>query len=556
MSTPAEAVPSPPPPSGLAQRLWRWFDRTFLELGREMRVSYLPPLMVYLAAGIQGLTGIAGTFIVKDYLGLSAAFLAALGFWAGIPWALKMPIGHCVDLMWRWKGWLVLFGALLLAASLGIMIGIVGYPDAMRTVMALDHWFVVAALLAPIGYVIQDAVADAMTVDAVPRVDESGNEVPPDERKLMHTTMQMLGRVAIIGGAVLVSGVNVWLFAGTESLPAAEKARIYLQLYWMALVIPIVSVAGVALAAVLAWRRASALRAKGFAADEVRRMLGGHVERPPVNWWVLGGGALFAAVAIGVGLSNLRYGQEIVFVASFAIVAVLMSRILKELSPDARRVLLGTAIVIFVFRAIPSLGPGPTWWTIDILKFDQAFIAKLGLISTTLTLAGMFLFRRFMAEHSIFYIVGWLTIVGTILTLPTLGMYYGLHEWTARMTGGVVDQRFIAVIDTALESPLGQIAMIPMLAWIASSAPERSKATFFAVMASFTNLALSASQLGAKYLNQLFTVTREVKDASGAVKVPQDYSQLGDLLLTGIVLGLVLPLVAIAVVRALELRSA
>ena len=42
--------------------------------------------MVYLAAGISGLTGIVGTFFVKEYLGLSAAFLAALGFWAGIPW--------------------------------------------------------------------------------------------------------------------------------------------------------------------------------------------------------------------------------------------------------------------------------------------------------------------------------------------------------------------------------------------------------------------------------------------------------------------------------------
>jgi len=43
----------------------------------------------------------------------------------------------------------------------------------------------------------------------------------------------------------------------------------------------------------------------------------------------------------------------------------------------------------------------------------------------------------------------------------------------------------------ALESPLGQIAMIPMLAWIANSAPANLKATYFAVMASFTNLALS-----------------------------------------------------------------
>ena len=50
-----------------------------------------------------------------------------------------------------------------------------------------------------------------------------------------------------------------------------------------------------------------------------------------------------------------------------------------------------------------------------------------------------------------------------------------------------------------------------MLAWIANSAPERLKATYFAVMASFTNLALSASQLLTKYLNQIYVVTREVQ---------------------------------------------
>src|SRR5207253_6807936 len=116
-------------------------------------------------------------------------------------------------------------------------------------------------------------------------------------------------------------------------------------------------------------------------------------------------------------------------------------------------------------------------------------------------------------------------------SLPNIGMFFGLHHWTAAHTGGVVDARMIALIDTALESPLGQIAMIPMLAWIANSAPANLKATYFAVMASFSNLALSAAQLGTKYLNQAYTVSREVKDgASGAVTMAQDYSQPGELL--------------------------
>jgi len=101
------------------------------------------------------------------------------------------------------------------------------------------------------------------------------------------------------------------------------------------------------------------------------------------------------------------------------------------------------------------------------------------------------------------------------------------------------------------------VAMIPMLAWIANSAPAALKATFFAVMASFTNLALSASQLGTKYLNQVFLVTREVKDAAtGAVTVPADYGELGVLMATAMTVGLVLPIAAILLVKASRLKSA
>ena len=537
--------------------VWRWIDRSFLELGREMRLSYLPPLMVYVAAGISGLTGIVGTFFVKDYLGLSAEFLAALGFWAGIPWALKMPLGHLVDLMWKRKAGLVYLGASLIAASLLIVIGLLANRAGMERVMDADAWYVVAALLAPIGYVLQDVVADAMTVEAVPRVDEAGQPVAPEQRRLMNTTVQTLGRVAIIGGSVLVAGVNVWLFAGAAAMPEAQKVATYILVYELALVIPAVSIVGVMLAGVIRRRDARRLAARGFPREQVEAMLNPHPQRPPVNWWIFGGGLAFAAVSLSVGLGKVPAAQEIVFAASMAIVLFLMWKLVRELEPEARHTLVGTALVVFVFRALPGPGAGSTWWMIDQLGFDQQFLAELSLIGSGLTLAGLFLFRRFMAERSIAYIVGFLTIVGTALALPIVGMYYGLHEWTAAHTGGVVDARFIALVDTALESPLGQIAMVPMLAWIANSAPDKLKATYFAVMASFTNLALSAAQLGTKYLNQIYVVAREVKDqASGAIKVAADYSQLGDLLIVVTVLSFVVPMLAIVFVKTTRFRSA
>ena len=86
-------------------------------LACDMRWSYIPPLMVYFAAGVSGFTSIIEAFFVKENLGLSVAMLTSLGFWAGLPWAMKMPLGHLVDLFWHRKALFVYLGAALMAES-------------------------------------------------------------------------------------------------------------------------------------------------------------------------------------------------------------------------------------------------------------------------------------------------------------------------------------------------------------------------------------------------------------------------------------------------------
>ncbi|WP_448412058.1 hypothetical protein [Limnohabitans sp.] len=527
----------------------RWMDENVRSLSRDMRWSYLPPLMVYMAAGVQGLTGIVGTFFVKEHLGLPAEFLAALAFWAGLPWALKMPIGHLVDIFWRYKAGFILLGATLISASLLIMAGLVGQRDAMASVWSVNAWFVLAALLSPVGYVLQDATADAMTVEAVPKCKPDGTPVDAASLKRMHTTMQTLGRVAIVGGTILVALINLGMFADVQTLSAAEKTLTYRNLYLMALIIPLLSVMGLVVARVQQNAQVKQHMARGLSRAQAMALFQPEDGDTKPNAVLLGGSLVFVTLTIGLGLSGWRFSQELIFVSSMLIIGALMARLMRELEPAARHTLLGTALVIFMFRAVPGTGAGMSWWMIDQLGFDQPFFSVLSLIGSTLALAGMFVFRRFMTDRSIFYVVGSLTVLGTLLSLPTLGMSLGLHEWTAAHTGGVVDARFIAIVDTALESPLGQISMIPMLVWIANSAPPHLKATYFAVMASFTNLALSAAQLGTKYLNQIFTLTRQVRDAAGSVTVPANYADLSGLLLSTLLIGLLMPLAAIAFAR-------
>jgi len=540
-------TPRPALPLRLIRALRRWWQDDVVELTREWRWSFLPPLMVFFAAGVSGLTDIVGTFFVKEYLDLSAAFLAALGFWAGIPWALKMPLGHLVDLFWHRKALFVWLGAALIAASMLIMIGLTTSREVMAALWPVSWWYVLSTLLAPLGYVVQNVVAEAMTVEAIPTRDENGEPLPEAQIKLMHTTLQTLGRIAVLGGGVLVSLANVVIFAGTENLSIADKAPLYARIYELALLIPLVSVSGVLIAQWMRHRARQRHLRLGF--DPALWDEAG-VEAAAPNWPLLWGSLFFVVFTLTMGLLDFPGNQEVIFAGSMAVVLFIMRRLMHELSPQARRTLAGTALVIFVFRATPSVGPGLTWWMIDVLGFDQSFLAKLSLTGSALTLLGLFIFRRLMAERSILEIVVILSVIGALLSLPYLGMYHGLHQWTSRLTGGLIDARVIALIDTAIESPLGQVSMVPMLAWIAHSAPQHLKATFFAVMTSFANLALSASSLMTKYLNTIFVVTREVRAPDGTILVPADYSQLGMLLTAVIAIGLIAPLATVWYVRS------
>ncbi len=502
--------------------LWNWVKNDFFGIFREFRLSYLPPLMVYFAAGVSSFTGIIETFFVKKELGLSAAFLAALGFWAGIPWALKMPVGHLVDLAWRRKSGFVYVGAALMASSLMIMVGLTGYTDRMAGILPVDVWYILSVLLAPIGFMLQDVVADAMTVEAVPPFREDGSQIPEEELQRMHVTMQTLGRIAVVGGSALVAGVGGWL----------ATVFSYAFMYKISLVIPLISVTGVTLGDIMNRRRRRQLLRQGFEPEEIQSMLRSREERPAPNWIILGGSAAFVAVTLLVGLSDLPLKQEIIFVGSLGIIVFLMLQLLKDMDVDKRREILGIAITIFVFRAMPTPGAGAGWWQIDVLGFDEAFFGTLRQVSAILVIIGMMALRGWMARRSVPYVVAFLSVYGAVMSLPYIAMFYGFHEWTQATFG--FGARTIAIIDTMADSPMGQVAMIPMLAWIAREAPRDQKATYFAVMAAFTNLALSASSLATKYVNKIFVVERG------------QYGELGHLLICVVLVSLILPLLTVA----------
>jgi hypothetical protein len=250
------------------------------------------------------------------------------------------------------------------------------------------------------------------------------------------------------------------------------------------------------------------------------------------------GGILFALFVVAIGYAQVPYSQEIVFVVSLGVVLYLISTLIGDLDQETIRHIKMAMIVIFVYRAMPSVGPGLQWWEIDTLGFDEAFFAKLSMIGGGIALAGMWFSAKFIADRSIGKVLIFLTIIGTILSLPILAMYYDLHTKLG------LDARTVALVDTALASPFDYIAGVLMLTLVAIYAPEGKKGTWFALMASLMNIALSASGLLSKYLNKIFVLTREVKK-DGAISTYANYDELGILLWIVIGVGFVLPIVTI-----------
>ena len=64
------------------------------------------------------------------------------------------------------------------------------------------------------------------------------------------------------------------------------------------------------------------------------------------------------------------------------IVALLIHQLIQKLPRTKARGLVGTALIIFVFRAVPLPGAGATWFEIDQLGFDQQFLSVLSLIAS------------------------------------------------------------------------------------------------------------------------------------------------------------------------------
>ena len=294
--------------------------------------------MVYAAYGVSGLTGIVGTFFVKDHLDLSAEFLAALAFWAGIPWAVKMPVGHVVDLIWRWKALLVWLGAAMIAASL------------------LDHDRPHRALRGDARGDERRALVRARGAARADRLHDPGRGRRRDDRRggaarrrrTAGRTTRRRARACTPrcrrSAASRSSAASRWSRSATSTCSTAPRRcrrsarpRSTRCVYTFALIIPVLSVLGVVLHGFIKMRAGGALRRAGKSAEEIATLLRctARIRRIPT------GGS--SAAAWCSSPSRSRSGSAAAATrrrssspARSAIIVFLLWRLARELEPAAR----------------------------------------------------------------------------------------------------------------------------------------------------------------------------------------------------------------------------
>ena len=473
---------------------------------RSVKRKYIPLLLIYFAYGSSAFSAIATNFWIKNNLDMTAVELAELGVWLFLPWNIKMIFGQMVDSMQIFgsnRAVYVYIGAILLFMSLFLMVLTVGQYEIIR---AYDPQtlYTLSAILAVVGYVMQDVVADTMSTEIV---DRTKDETQVKEEL---ATVQLLSRLTL-GLAIFITG---WLGGVLADIYQDDYSSIFI----FALIFPFISILGMVLISLP------------------------KITPTPFNKVVLFTGLVFAMFVVIMGYNDVPYSQEIVFMISLGVVLYLIRSIIHDLDPKVIKLIILTMIIIFVYRSMPNVGDGLTWWQIDVLGFDENFFATLSAISGFIALMGIWLGAKFIITLDITKALIFLIIISTVLSFPTIGMYYDVHT----MLG--IDARTIALVDIALSSPFEYISMVLMLTLIAIYAPEGRRGTWFALMGSLMNIALTASSLFTKYLNQIFTVTREVK-VDGVVTVTANYSELGSLIIAVVAIGFVVPLMTIFLSR-------
>ena len=147
---------------------------------------------------------------------------------------------------------------------------------------------------------------------------------------------------------------------------------------------------------------------------------------------------------------------------------------------------------LFAWQATPTADSAFFFFSTNELGFEPEFLGRVRLVTSFASLAGIFLFQRYLKTVPFRKILGWNTVIAAALGMTTLLLVTHAN----RALG--IDDRWFSLGDSLILTVVGQITWMPVLVLSARICPKGVEATLFALLMSIWNLSgLLSHELGA-----------------------------------------------------------
>ncbi len=148
-----------------------------------------------------------------------------------------------------------------------------------------------------------------------------------------------------------------------------------------------------------------------------------------------------------------------------------------------QKTILLPTLFIFFWQATPSAESAFFYFTTNELGFEPEFLGRVRLVTSVAGLMGVGLYQRFLKTLPFRVIMGWSTVISSLLGLTTLILITHAN----RAMG--IDDHWFSLGDSIILTVIGQIAFMPILVLAARLCPPGIEATLFALLMSVMNLA-------------------------------------------------------------------
>ncbi|MEA5621897.1 folate/biopterin family MFS transporter [Nostoc sp. UHCC 0251] len=151
-----------------------------------------------------------------------------------------------------------------------------------------------------------------------------------------------------------------------------------------------------------------------------------------------------------------------------------------------KRIWLPTAF-IFIWQATPNAESAFFYFSTNELHFEPEFLGRVNLVTSFASLAGVWIFQRFLKNIPFRVIFAWSIVLSSILGMTMLLLVTHTNRLLA------IDDHWFSLGDSLILTVMGKIAFMPVMVLAARLCPSGVEATLFALLMSVFNSAGTVS---------------------------------------------------------------